>query len=56
VVRIVERAYFRKKILANGQLLGKLKKYVNRNSTVLDIGAGTGYLTLALAPRQENMM
>jgi ubiquinone/menaquinone biosynthesis C-methylase UbiE len=39
-----------RKILANGQLIGKLKKYVNRDSTVLDIGAGTGYLTLALAP------
>lgn len=39
-----------RKIPGNNQLLGKLKKYVNRNSTVLDIGAGTGYLSLALAP------
>jgi len=36
-----------RKILANGQLIGKLKKYVNRNSTVLDIGAGTGYLYIS---------
>ena len=39
-----------RKIPGNNQILGKLKKYMNRNSTVLDIGAGTGYLTLALAP------
>lgn len=39
-----------RKILANGKLLGKLRKYANSDSTVLDIGAGTGNLTLALAP------
>lgn len=39
-----------RKIPENSRLFEKLKKYVNRNSTVLDIGAGTGYLTLALAP------
>lgn len=39
-----------RKIVANGKLLRKLKKYVNSDSTVLDIGAGTGYLTLAIAP------
>ncbi|MDP3104750.1 MAG: class I SAM-dependent methyltransferase [Candidatus Methanoperedens sp.] len=39
-----------RKIVANGKLLRKLKKYVDSDSTVLDIGAGTGYLTLALAP------
>ncbi|TRZ91180.1 MAG: class I SAM-dependent methyltransferase [Methanosarcinales archaeon] len=43
------REYYRK-IVANGKLLRKLKKYVDSDSTVLDIGAGTGYLTLALAP------
>ena len=41
---------YERKILANGQLLGKIKKYVNSDSTVLDVGAGTGYISLVFAP------
>jgi hypothetical protein len=39
-----------RKIPSNSRLFGKLKKYVNRDSTIFDIGAETGYLTLTLAP------
>ncbi len=51
----IAREYDRK-VIANGKLIGKIRKYVNRNTTVLDIGAGTGYLTLALAPAVKRVI